>query len=72
MKLEELNAEIDRIEKFGYEQQGYEGARLLCLLTGVSVEIFRDSILEGLNTEGGDALRDKGALRWCDEQLENQ
>lgn len=75
MKPFDFNKEMDRIAAIpDPEQQGYEAAPMLCEMNkGCTPAILLETTLEKPSAETPDnALRDKGCIRWCLEQLEKQ
>lgn len=71
MNDEELRQEVDRLAAIeDPEQQGYEAAAMIVKSSGCTVQMFMDDLLDHPADNNTDnQLRDKGALRWCQEQL---
>lgn len=55
-----------------YDDEGYRSAPILCAMSGCTVETLLETLLEAsVEDDRSDAYqwRDRGAIRWCREQL---
>lgn len=71
-EMERISAELDRISDLADPyQQGYLSAPLIMQLSGCSIHVLMQTMRHDAEANPGDRERDRGALAWCQEQIDN-